>query len=530
MKGIADKICRADEAVALIEDRQTIATSGFVGIGVCEALSSALERRFLETGEPRDLTLVYGAGQGDGGNRGANHFAHKGLVKRVIGGHWGLAQKLGKLAAAGDIEAYNFPQGVICQLFRDIAAKRPGNITHVGLGTYIDPEQPGRYAGGKLNDNTAEDLVVPIVLDGQRWLWYKAFPIHVGFIRATAADPYGNLIMSKEAVFGEVLQIAQAVRNSGGLVIAQVLELLTEPIPPQQVIVPGILVDRIVIAEEAEHQQTFSETYNSGYCMTSPAGFSTQTRQSVLTRQSAQTAPIKKENIERKIISARACMEIPPGAIVNLGIGMPEGIASTAAELGLLDNFTLTVESGPIGGIPAGGWSFGASLYPQAVIDQPSQFDFYDGGGLDYSALGAAQIDGKGNVNVSKFGSKLAGVGGFVNISQNAKKLIFCGTFTAGGLKVAVEDGKLRIVSEGAVRKFVSQLEQVSFSARQALDSGREVLYVTERAVFRLTEAGLELIETAPGIDIDSQIIGQMDFVPVIRRAAGMPPSLFQMT
>jgi propionate CoA-transferase len=509
---IQNKLCSAEEAAALIQDGQTIATSGFVGIGVCEALNTALEKRFLEKSEPQDLTLVYGAGQGDGADRGANHFAHKGLLKRVIGGHWGLAQKLGRLAVDGDIEAYNFPQGVICQLFRDIAAKRPGTITHIGIGTFIDPEN----TGGKLNKKSSEELVQSVVLDGQRWLWYKAFPIHVGFIRATAADPQGNLIMNREAIFGEVLQIAQAVHNSGGLVIAQVNELLEKPINPHQVIVPGILVDKIVVAGLEEHQQTFGETYNPGYCSSLPKDNSI----------SNSVEPM--ENNERKIICARACSEIPENAIVNLGIGMPEGIAQVAAEKKLLSKFILTVESGPIGGIPAGGWNFGASLYPQAVIDAPSQFDFYDGGGLDFAALGAAQIDATGNVNVSKFGTKLAGVGGFVNISQNAKILIFCGTFTVGGLKVEVSDGVLKIVKEGKIRKFINSLEQISFSASQAIKNNQEVLYITERAVFMLTTEGLELIEIAPGIDLNSQILALMDFKPIVKRVKLMPKNLFQ--
>ena len=466
----------------------------------------------METSEPRDLTLVYGAGQGDGDCRGANHFAHKGLLKRVVGGHWGLAQKLGKLAIDGDIEAYNLPQGVICQLFRDIAAKRPGNITHIGMGTFIDPEA----TGGKINKRTSEDLVQSVTLDGQRWLWYKSFPIDVGFIRATAADPFGNLIMDKEATFGEVLPIAQAVHNSGGIVIAQVGELLDEPINPQQVVVPGILVDKIVVADLHEHQQTFAEMYNPGYCQTLPKDVSIED----LLRPMVQS--------ERRVISDRASREIPEGAIVNLGIGMPEGIAQIAAEKGMLDDFTLTVESGPIGGVPAGGLSFGASLYPQALVDQPSQFDFYDGNGLDFSALGAAQIDGAGNVNVSKFGNRMAGVGGFVNISQTAKKLVFCGTFTTGGLKVEVADGRLKILKEGKIRKFVKEVEQVSFNGKRAIAGMQEVLYVTERAVFKLVDGGIELIEIAPGVDLEADILNRMDFEPIVKDVGLMPEELFE--
>jgi len=508
---VETKVCSAEEAVALIEDWQTVASGGFVGAAHPECLTSALEKRFLETGKPQGLTLVYGAGQGDGGDRGANHFAHKGLLKRVIGGHWGLAPKLGRLAIDGDIEAYNFPQGVICQLFRDIAAKRPGNITHVGIGTFIDPE----VSGGKLNNKTSEELVESVMLDGQRWLWYKSFPVHVGFIRATAADTFGNLVMNKEAIFGEVLQIAQAVHNCGGIVIAQVNELLDRPINPQHVKVPGILVDKIVVADLKEHQQTFAETYNPGYCQAIPDGVSIRDSLKPMTKN------------ERRVICARSCMEIPERAIANLGIGVPEGIARVAAEENLLDRFILTVESGPIGGAPAGGLSFGASLYPQALMDQPSQFDFYDGKGLDFSALGAAQIDESGNVNVSKFASKVAGVGGFVNISQNAKKLVFCSTFTASGLEVEIADGKLKILKEGKVRKFIKKVEQTSFSGKRACQVEQRVLYVTERAVFKLVDGGIELIEVAPGIDIESDIIKLMDFNPIVKDVKLMPKELF---
>lgn len=509
---IEAKLCSADEAVALIEDGQTVVSGGFVGAGHPEALTAAIERRFLKTGKPRDLTLVYGAGQGDGKTRGANHFAHDGLLKRVIGGHWGLAPKLGRLALDGAIEGYNFPQGVICQLLRDIAAGRPGCITHIGLDTFVDPA----LSGGRLNERTPAGAVERIELGGRTWLWYKSFPVHVGLIRGTSADPLGNLVMNKEAIFGEVLPIAQAVHNHGGVVIAQVRELIDDKADPQCVKVPGVLIDRIVLAEAHEHDQTFAEKYNAGYCSPRPSDASPD----------AGLDPLPMD--ERRIISARACDEIPDNAIVNLGIGMPEGIARIAAERGLLERFTLTVESGPIGGIPAGGLSFGASLYPEAVVDQPAQFDFYDGGGLDFAALGAAQIDADGNVNVSKFSAKMPGVGGFVNITQTAKRLVLCGTFTAGGLQVAVENRRLRIVREGSTRKFVKQVEQISFSAHRARQLGQVVLYVTERAVFRLVDGGIELIEVAPGIDVHTQVLGQMDFKPIVRDVRPMPDHLFE--
>jgi len=508
------KIISAEEAVSLIRDGDTIATEGFVGTGFPEEIVIQLREHFLRTGGPRNLTLIYAAAQGDGKTKGLNHLGVEGLLKTVIGGHIGLEPEVQKLIRANTIFAYNFPQGVLSHLFRDIAGHKPGHLTYVGLGTFVDP----RIDGGKLNELTktkGEDLIEVVHIGGKECLLYKTMPIDVAILRGTTADVDGNITMEKEALTLEALSMAMAARNSGGIVMVQVERIADRgSLNAREVKIPGILVDCVVLAKPENHWQTFVEPYD-------PA-FSCEIRMPMQSIPPMEMGP-------RKIIARRAAFELMPDSVVNLGLGMPEGVAQVANEERIIERLTLNTEAGVIGGLPNSGTNFGTGINMVALVDQPYQFDFYDGGGLDMAFLGAAEIDREGNVNVSKFGPRFVGPGGFINISQNSKKIIFVGTFTAGGLNVAVENGKVRIEQEGKERKFIGQVEQKTFSGKYAAMNKQPVLYVTERCVFRLREEGLELIEIAPGIDMQKEVLALMDFKPIIDKEPQlMDPRIFQ--
>ena len=502
-----NKVVTAAEAVTHIQSNSTLATGGFIGSGFAEGLAIALEDRFLgkdsttTKGDPSGLTLIYAGGQGDGANRGLNHLAHPGLLSCAIGGHWGLVPKLQKLALSNQIEAYNLPQGVISQLYRDIAAHRPGLITKVGVGTFVDP----RHAGGRLNNCSKRDLAELLKIDGKEYLLYKTFPIHACLLRATTSDEHGNMTMEKEALTLDTLAIAMATHNSGGIVIVQVERIAKSgSLQSRQVKIPGILVDFIVVSEKiTDHLQTYSEPYSAVYS-------------GEILAPNKVVVPSKLD--ARKIIARRAALELRAHDIVNLGVGIPEGIASIAAEEDLVDLMTLTAEPGVVGGLPASGLDFGAATNAEAILDQPYQFDFYDGGGLDIAFLGMAQVDSKGNLDVSLFNGHLAGAGGFINISQNTKRLVFMGTFSAGNLELEIMDGTLTIRREATVRKFINQVEQITFNGEDSVARNQTVIYITERCVFSLTKFGLELVEIAPGIDLDRDILKLMDFRPKLAK------------
>lgn len=493
------KVITATEAALLIKSGNTIGTSGFIMTGVAEEVFQAVEKRFLETGEPRDLTLTFGASQSNPQtNSGLNRWCKETMLKCVIGAHFNLQKDLAELISREKIEAYCIPQGVLMHLFRAIGGRKPGVLSSVGLKTFVDP----RVEGGRLNKRSTAEIVELHTLGGKEYLWYKPFDINIALIRGTYADERGNINCAHEGIRLELLVLALAAKACGGKVIVQVEGLTsTGSLDPRSIVVPGVLVDAIVVAKQENHWQTAAALYNPAYT-------------------GEVRVPLKKSKPlaldPRKVVCRRAALELRPDAVINLGIGMPEGVSSVAAEERIIDQLIATVEPGLMGGVPVGGLDFGCAINPEVILDHPSQFDFYDGGGLDMGCLGMAELDAHGNVNVSKFGPRVAGAGGFINISQGAKKVVFCGTFTASGLKEEIRGGKLVILSEGKSKKLIANVEQITFSGEFARENGLNVIYVTERAVFEMSPEGLVLTEIAPGMDLQRDILNQMAFTPRI--------------
>lgn len=490
-----------EEAAGRIPDGATIAIAA-AGGGLLEpeAVCAAVEARFLASGHPRDLTIVNSLGFGDPGHtKGINHFAHEGLVKRVIMGLWSWSPRLQDMVEADAVEAYCLPGGVISQLLREIGAGRPGLFTPVGLGTFVDP----RLGGGRCNRRTQQELVELLEIDGREILRYKPFPVDLGIIRGSFADPDGNISAVEEPADLDSLAVALAAHNSGGMVIAQVRELAkTHSFRPREVCVPGVLVD--MVTPDPTQMQTHRAAYEPALC-----GQERTDNPLALTNAAPQAGP-------RQVIARRAAAELRPGAVVNFGYGIPGGIFNMLAERGEEDRYWLTIEQGIHNGAVIDGALFGTAVNPDAIVSSVNQFDFYGGGGIDVTCLGMGEMDAAGNVNVSHLNGRLVGTGGFIDISQNARKVVFCGTFDTKGSEVALQNGGLKVARPGRIQKLVERVAQITFSADQARIRGQEVVYVTERAVFRLFPEGVALVEVAKGVDLERDVLGAMGFAPLM--------------
>ncbi len=513
MTGVArpTRFATADEAAQTIKDGAVVALTGSGG-GILESdhIFAAIERRFLTEGHPRDLTIVHGLGVGDGSTTGLSRFAHEGMVKRVIGGHWSWSQPMQKLAATNKIEAYSFPAGVIAALLRESGAGRPGLITTVGLHTFVDP----RVSGGKINTAAVDDLVQLIEIDGREYLHYRPIPVDVGIIRGWSADRTGNVSADQEASSLDAQAVAIATRGSGGVLLAQVKQIVADgALDPRLMLVPSPLID--VVVEHGEQRQSGASALEPAFY--SPGHF-----------ESSFHPAINPIAGPRGIVARRAALEVPAGTVLNVGYGMSAGAVDVLIEQGRLQDITLCIEQGPVGGFPETGDLFGLSRYPQALFSSLMQFEFFASGMIDVAILGLGEVDALGNVNVSKLGHTTVGPGGFIDIVNGARRVVFCGTFTGKGLQVEIGDGYLRIVREGALRKFVRSVGHVTFAAAQARRAGKPALYITERAVFELDEGGITLTEVAPGVDVERDILAHMDFRPNMGSVRQMPGEVFR--
>jgi propionate CoA-transferase len=503
------RLVSASEAVRAVPGGATVIIGGSgAGHALPQLFIDTLAQVFSDEGAPRDLTTVRVVGIGDFADRGFSQLALPGLMKRTIGSNIGNEPRLGALVEAGDVEAYSFPQGVLSQLCREIAAGRPGLITAVGLGTYVDPRQTGGKQG-----SASDDLVEVVELDGREWLFFKAFPIDVAVIRGSTIDEDGNLTMDDEAVRGEMLAMAMAARNSGGIVIAQAKRLAAAgSLSARSVVVPGALIDLAYL--DPDQTQTYITAHSPYYS-------------GALRRPLTDAGDPPKLDV-RKVIARRSLLEFRPGDICNLGFGISQMIGAVAWEEGIADRLVLTVEQGIFGGVPVAGNEGGAGFNFQAMIDQPYMFDFYDGGGLDIASLSFAQIDSKGNVNVHKFPGRIRGPGGFPNISARTARINFVGTLNTSGLEVSVAEGRLSIETEGTLGKFVPEVDEISFSGSIANERGQRVRYITERAVFELGPGRVTLIEVAEGLDPEADVIAHMGFMPEVSDRLGtMDPRVF---
>ncbi|MBP2627521.1 MAG: carA 1 [Firmicutes bacterium] len=503
------KIITAAEAAALFQDGATVAAASFGLSGWPEEVGLAVQERYRKEQQPKGITFMHAAGIGDWKSRGECAWAEDGLVKRLVVGHVGSSPRMAQFVADNKCECYFWPLGVVCQWYTEVARKNAGLFSKIGLGTFIDP----RVEGGKVNDVTKEDIIKVMEIEGEEYLFYKAFPINIGLIRANTADENGNLSFEKESLSLESLPVAQAAKASGGIVIAQVETIAKAgSLNPQLVKVPGVCVDYIVVAEKPQWQ-TQGTVYSPAL-----AGHIKVPENSIPTM----------EMDERKIIARRSAMELLPGA-VNLGIGIPQGVASVLAEEGCSDKFTLVSESGNIGGIPGVALNFGSHFNGEAMLQQDHVFTWFDGGGLKMCCTGLGQVDKEGNINAGRFGNKPMGPGGFINTTAGSQKVVFAGTFTAGALEIKVDDGVLSIVKEGAICKFKDRVDQVAYSGKYAYKSGQKTVYVTERCVFELTADGMLLTEIAPGIDLEKDILAKMEFKPQISpNLKTMPAGIFK--
>ena len=500
-----NKVTSASEAAALVPDGATLGTiGGGGGLVEADALLAAIEARFLTTGSPTGLRIIHSLGIGDRDRRGLNRLAYEGLVRKVIGGHWIWSPRMQALAKEEKIEAYVLPAGVTAQLMREIGAGRAGLITHVGLGTFVDP----RLDGGRMNRSAQDTLVELIEIDGRTLLRYKPFPVHAALLRGSYADPDGNVSQEEEPANLEAFAMALAAHNSGGVVIVQVRGLVEHgQLPARSVRIPGALVDAVVVVpDQPQCHAFFYDPSISG-----------ERRAFTAQADTSQPAPTGEGNpVPRALIAHRAAQELFENAVINFGFGIPDGVAKLVDARGETDRYYQTIEHGTYGGSLLDGVLFGFARNASCMIDSPSQFDFYGGGGLDIAFLGFGEMDASGNVNVSRLGGTTVGPGGFIDIAQNARKVVFCGTFEAKGVVYAVDDQNITIERYGQVRKLVQAVDQITFSGQQALASGQQVLCVTERAVFELTEAGMCLRELAPGIDLRADVLERMDFAPIV--------------